>query len=168
MQNHVLQSFKNVLQYCVLWIRNFLVHWQWRHEEHYKLNLNNIPKSAPHNNIKHIPKQPADPKAEAGLLSIWKCVGDPILNMRSDYTFPVSHHSKTFKVIIDRDYWRNKDPVFPEDALICFTDGSTSDSGTGSGIWGLRPNSSLSFLLANLPLFFKLKYTPLYNVHVKI
>jgi hypothetical protein len=56
----------------------------------------------------HIPKQPADPKPETGLLSIWKSVGDPILDMWSDYTFPVYHYSKTFKVIIDGDYWRTK------------------------------------------------------------
>jgi hypothetical protein len=29
----------------------------------------------------HIPKQPTDPKPEAGLLSIWKSVDDPILDM---------------------------------------------------------------------------------------
>ena len=34
-------------------------------------------------------KQPAVPKMEAGLLSIRKNVGDPILDMRSDYTTPV-------------------------------------------------------------------------------
>jgi hypothetical protein len=59
----------------------------------------------------HIPKKPADSKPKAGLLSICKSVGDPILDMQSDYTFPVYHDSKTFKVIIDRDYWRTKDPV---------------------------------------------------------
>jgi hypothetical protein len=89
--------------------------------------------------------------------------------MRSDYTFPVYHYSKTFKVIVDRDYWRTKDPVFPEVALIWFTDGSRADSGTESGICGLRPNSSLSFPLGKFTThFFKLKYVPFYNVHVKI
>jgi hypothetical protein len=116
----------------------------------------------------HIPKQPADPKPKAGLLSICKSVGDPILDMRSDYTFPVHHYSKTFKVITDRDYWRTKDPVFPEDALIWFTDGSRADSRTGSGICRLRPNSSLNFPLGKFGTVFKLKYTPFYNVHVKI
>jgi hypothetical protein len=33
-------------------------------------------------------------------------------------------YSKIFKVIIDRDYWRNVDLVVPEDSLIWFTDGS--------------------------------------------
>jgi len=66
----------------------------------------------------HILIQPAAPKTLAGLLSIWKNVGDPILDMWSDYTTPVYYHSKIFNVIIDWDYWRNKDPVFPEDALI--------------------------------------------------
>jgi hypothetical protein len=46
-------------------------------------------------------KQPADPKAEAGLLSIWKNVSDPILDMRLDYTIPVYYHSRIFNVIID-------------------------------------------------------------------
>jgi hypothetical protein len=101
----------------------------------------------------HIPKQPAASKPEARLLSIWKSVGDPILDMRLDYTFPVYHYSKTFKVIIDQDYWRTKDPVFSEDALIWFTDGSRADSGTGSGICGLRPNSSLSFPLSKFSSF---------------
>jgi len=40
-------------------------------------------------------KQPAASKTVAGLLSIWKNVGDPISDMRSDYTTPVYHHSKT-------------------------------------------------------------------------
>jgi hypothetical protein len=79
----------------------------------------------------HILKQPAAPKTAAGLLSIWKNVGDPILDMRSDYTTPVYCHSKTFNVIIDWDYWRNKDPVFPEDALIWSTDGCRANLGQG-------------------------------------
>jgi hypothetical protein len=39
----------------------------------------------------HIIKQPAVPKSLATLLSIWKNVGDPILDMRSDYTIPVNY-----------------------------------------------------------------------------
>jgi hypothetical protein len=81
------------------------------------------------------------------MLSIWKNVSDPILDMWSDPTIPVYYYSKTFKVIIDQDYWEIKDPEFPEDALIWYTDGSRADSGTGSDICGLRPNSSLSFPL---------------------
>jgi ribonuclease HI len=92
---------------------------------------------------------------EAGLLSIWKSVGDPILDMRLDYTFPVYHCSKIFKVIINWDYLRTKDPLFPEDALIWFTDGSRADSGTGSGICGLRPNSSLRFPLGKFATVFQ-------------
>jgi hypothetical protein len=49
-------------------------------------------------------------------------------------------HSKN--IHIDWDFWRNKDPVFIEDALIWFTDRSRANSGTGSGIFGLRPNRS--------------------------
>jgi len=37
----------------------------------------------------HILQQPAAPKTVAGLLSIWKNVGEPILDMLSDYTIPV-------------------------------------------------------------------------------
>jgi hypothetical protein len=37
----------------------------------------------------HISKQPVDLKTETGLLSIWKNVSDPILDMRSDHTIPV-------------------------------------------------------------------------------
>ena len=66
-------------------------------------------------------------KTVAGLLSIWKNVGGPILDMRSDYTIPVQYYSKRFTVIIDWDNWRNKDPVFPEDALIWFTEGSRAN-----------------------------------------
>ena len=72
----------------------------------------------------HTPKQPTDYKTEVGMLSIGKKVGDPILNMRSDHTIPIYYYSKTFKVIIDQDYWRTKDPEFPEHALIWYTDGS--------------------------------------------
>jgi hypothetical protein len=34
-------------------------------------------------------KQPTVPKTVSGLLSIWKNVGDPILDMQSDYIIPV-------------------------------------------------------------------------------
>jgi hypothetical protein len=53
-------------------------------------------------------KQPADLKTETWLLSIWKNVSDPILDMRSDHTIPVYNYSKIFNVIIDMEYWRNK------------------------------------------------------------
>jgi hypothetical protein len=49
----------------------------------------------------HIFKQPAVPKSVAGLLSIWKNVGDRILDMRSDYTIPVYHYSIIFNVTIE-------------------------------------------------------------------
>jgi len=101
----------------------------------------------------HILKQPADSKTESGLLSIWKIVSDPILDMRSDYTIPVYYYSKIFNVIIDLDYWRN--PVFPEDALIWFTDVSRANSGTGSGIFGLRPNRSFSFPMGKFATVFQ-------------
>jgi ribonuclease HI len=103
----------------------------------------------------HILKQPTVPKTVSGLLTIWKNVGDPLLDMRSDYTIPVYHHSKTFSVIIDRDYWKNKDLVFPENALIWFTHSSRADSGTGSGIFAIRPNRSFSFPLGGFATVFQ-------------
>jgi hypothetical protein len=112
-------------------------------------------------------KQPTVPKTVSGLLAIWKNMGDSILDMPSDYTIPVYYHSKIFSVIIDRDYWRNKDPVFPEDALIWFTDGSRANSGTGSGIFGIRTNRSFSFPLGKFATSFKPKYMPFFNVHMK-
>jgi ribonuclease HI len=102
-------------------------------------------------------KQPTVPKTVSGLLSIWKNVDDPILDMRSDYTIPVYYHSRIFSVIIDQDYWKNKDPVFPENALIWFTDGSRVDSGTGSGIFGIRPSRSFSFPLGKYATVFQTK-----------
>ena len=95
----------------------------------------------------HIRKQPAVPSTASRLVSMWENVGDPILDMWSDYTTPAYYYCEIFNVIIDRDYWRNKDPVFPEDALIWFTDGSRANSGIGSGIYGMRPNRSVSFPL---------------------
>ena len=92
-------------------------------------------------------------------------MGDPILDMRSDHTILVYYPPRLFKVIIDLDYWKNSDPVFPEDALIWFTDGSKADSGTGSGIFGIRPNGSLSFPLGK---FAKVFQTEVFcNVNVK-
>jgi hypothetical protein len=44
----------------------------------------------------HLPKQPAVSETEAGLLSIWKNVSDPIFDMGSDHTIPVYHHSRIF------------------------------------------------------------------------
>jgi hypothetical protein len=93
----------------------------------------------------HLFKQPADLNTETGLLSIWKNVSDPVLDMRSDHTIPVYNYSRSFSIIIDTDYWRNKDPRLPKDALIWFTDGSRTDLGTGSGIYGQTPNKSCSF-----------------------
>jgi hypothetical protein len=90
----------------------------------------------------HTPKQMAASGIEAGLLSIQKSVSDPILEMWSDHTIAVYHHSRLFKVIRHLDYWKNKNPAFPKDTLIWFTDSSKADLGTASGIFGLRPNRS--------------------------
>jgi hypothetical protein len=51
----------------------------------------------------HTLKQPTVAKTVPGLLTIRKNVGDPLLDMRSDYTIPVYCHSKIFSVIIDWD-----------------------------------------------------------------
>jgi hypothetical protein len=96
-----------------------------------------------------ITKQPSASEVEMGLLSIWKNVSDPILEMQVDHIIPVFKHSRIFKVIIDRDYWENVDPVVSEDAVVWFTDGSRISSGTGSGIFGVRPKRSISFPLGN-------------------
>ena len=64
----------------------------------------------------HILMQLADSTTAAGMLPIWKNVRDRTLDMRSDHTIPVYHYSKIYKVIIDVDYWRNKDPKFPKGA----------------------------------------------------
>jgi ribonuclease HI len=100
-------------------------------------------------------KQPSAFEAETGLLSIWKKVSDPILEMRAGHIIPVFNHSRTFKVIIDRDYWRNVVPVVQGDSLVWFTDGSRMPSGTGSVIFGVRPNWSLSFSLGKFAIVFQ-------------
>jgi hypothetical protein len=103
----------------------------------------------------HILEQPADTKTIAGLLSIWKKGSVPILAMRSDHTIPVYSYPKFFNVVVDPDYWRNKDPMFPEDTLIWYTEGSRTDSRTGSGIYGQRPNRSYCFLLGKFATGFQ-------------
>jgi hypothetical protein len=115
----------------------------------------------------NILKKPADSVTEAGLLSIWKSVSDPIFHMRSDRTIPVYYHSRNFKVIIDWDYWRNKDQVYAEDALIWFTDGCRANPGIGSVIFSLRPKGSLSFPLGKFTTVFQTELLPFYDVHVK-
>ena len=45
--------------------------------------------------------------------------------------------------------------MFPEDALIWFKDDSRAGSGTGSGIFGLRPNRSFSFPLDKFATVFQ-------------
>ena len=82
-------------------------------------------------------------------------MSDPILDMRSDHTIQVYNYTKTFNVIIDIDYWRKKDPELPKDALIWFTDGSRTDLGTGSGIYGLKPSKSYSFSLGKFASVFQ-------------
>jgi ribonuclease HI len=62
-------------------------------------------------------------------------------------TIPIYKVPRFFNVIIDVDYWSNKDSAFPGDALIWYTDGSTNHSRTGSGIYGLRPNRRYCFPL---------------------
>ena len=103
----------------------------------------------------HIIKQPAEFKAEAGMLSIWKNVSGPLLEMRADQITPVYYYSKVFIVVIYCDHWKNKDPLFPEDALIWFIDVSKANLGTGAGIFGLRPNSSFSFPLGKFSTVFQ-------------
>jgi hypothetical protein len=66
------------------------------------------------------------------------------------------------------DFWKNRNPVFPDDALIWFTDGSWTHSGTGSGIFGLRPKGILGFPLGKFATAFKLNYMPFFNVYGKI
>jgi ribonuclease HI len=102
-----------------------------------------------------ITEQPTAFETETGLLSIQKIVSEPILEMRADHITPVLNHSRIFKVIIDRDYWRHTDLVVPEDSLIWFTDGSRMLSGTGSGIFGVRPSGSLSFPLGKFAIVFQ-------------
>ena len=55
----------------------------------------------------------------------------PLLEMRADHITPVYYHSKAFIFIIDWDHWKNKDPLFPEDALIWFTDALRLTRGQG-------------------------------------
>jgi ribonuclease HI len=45
--------------------------------------------------------------------------------------------------------------VVSEDSLVCFTDESRMPSGTGSGIFGVRPNRSLSFCLGKFATVFQ-------------
>jgi hypothetical protein len=47
--------------------------------------------------------------------------------------------------------------VLREDALIWFSDGSRANSWTGSGIFGLRPNRSLSFPLIKFSTAFQIE-----------
>ena len=47
--------------------------------------------------------------------------------------------------------------VFLKDALIWFTDCSRANSGTGSGIFGLRPNRSFSFPLGKFATVFQIE-----------
>jgi hypothetical protein len=61
------------------------------------------------------------------------------------YIIPAYHHTKNVLVIVDQEFWKNKYPAFPGDALIWFTDRSRADSRTGSGIYGIRPERSFSF-----------------------
>jgi hypothetical protein len=81
--------------------------------------------------------------------------------MRADHIIPVFNHSRTFKVIINRDYCRSVDPVVPDDSVVWFTDGSRMPSGTGSGIFGVRPNRSLGFSLGKFATVFQ---TEIYDI----
>jgi hypothetical protein len=45
--------------------------------------------------------------------------------------------------------------MFPEDAVIWFTDGSRANLGTGSGFFGIRPNRSFTFALSKFDTVFQ-------------
>jgi hypothetical protein len=60
-------------------------------------------------------------------------------------------------VITDQAYRKNKEAMFPGDAVILFTDGYRADSGTGSDIYGIRPERSFSFCLGKYATVFKTK-----------
>jgi hypothetical protein len=67
------------------------------------------------------------PRTVSGLLTIWNDAGDPLFEMWADYIIPVHHYTKNFLIKIDHEYWKNKGPMLPEDALIWFTDASRAD-----------------------------------------
>jgi hypothetical protein len=115
-----------------------------------------------------ITKQLSASEAETGLLSIWKNVSDPILEMWADHIIPVFNHSRTFKVIIDQNYWRNVNPLVPEDTLVWFTDGPRMPSGTGSEFLALDQIGAWASLWVNSQQSLRLKYMPYYNAHMKI
>jgi len=75
------------------------------------------------------------------------------LEVIKEYQIKISN--SIFNITIDWDFWRNKDPVLPKDALVWFTDGSRANSGTGSGIFGFRPNRSFSFSLGKFATVFQ-------------
>jgi ribonuclease HI len=72
-------------------------------------------------------------------------------------TIPIFNFSKCFNVVIDVEYWRNKNPSFPEDVLVWYTDGSRTDSGTGSGIQGIRPKRGCCFPLGKYATVFQME-----------
>jgi hypothetical protein len=113
----------------------------------------------------HISQQTASIEIAAGLLCIRKSVCDPIVEMRSGCTVPTYYQSRSFNVIIDFDYWKNKNPVFPENALFWFTDGSRADSGTGAGNFGLRPNRRLCFPLGKYATVFQHEIQQTFVLH---
>jgi hypothetical protein len=75
--------------------------------------------------------------------------------MRFDYIIPVYHYTKNFVIKKDQEFWRNNDPMLREDALFWFIDGSRTDSGTGAGIYGTRPDRSFSFSLGKYDTVFQ-------------
>jgi hypothetical protein len=89
---------------------------------------------------------------------------DPLLDMQLEYITAVYHYTTNFMVIKDLEDWKNKDPLFPEDALIWLTDGS----GQGLAYVVKDQTDTLVSLWANTPLLLKPKYMPLFNVHMHI
>jgi hypothetical protein len=107
--------------------------------------------------ILQIFKQLYVPRTVSGLLTIWKNVGDPLRDMWSDCFIPVYYYTKNLVVKIDQENLKNKDPVLPEIVLIWFTDSSRTDSGTGAGIYGRRPERSFSLSLGRHATVFQTK-----------
>lgn len=91
-----------------------------------------------------------------GHQKISQVISGDALHMPSDHMTPRLSVDKTFKTkILPREDWGSGRASYDEDDVVWFTDGSKTEEGSGSGIYGIRPEGSIVLSLGKYATVFQ-------------
>ena len=78
------------------------------------------------------------------------------MEMMSDRMLKITDLDKPYSVnIVDREEWAESEPDYMKKGLTWYTDGSKRSTGTGAGIFGVRPKVRFSISLGKLATVFQ-------------